>query len=564
MRVTRDRVRRSVVCLAAAALFGTAPLGAQSPGARPDSTPHPLSLVEALALAERESEAVGLARSDISRAEGQRRQARSGYFPQLTGTATYQRALRSQFSVFQRDTTDSATAPPTECAKFTARPGLTVEERLDSLESAVECASAANPFAALGDLPFGRANTYRFGLSASQVLFSGGRVSGQSQSASASVRSAELGLTAARAQVLLDVTQAYYDAALGDRLVGIAEATLQQTDTTLSQSRLAQQVGNQSEFELLRARVTRDNQRPVVIQRRADREIAYYRLKQLLNIPLGQPLALTTTLGDTSLVRAPELAAVVAAAGDTATAARVPVRQAAEAVTSQQGLLRAARSQHLPQLTVSSDFAELGYPGNGSPVGTDYLADWTLSVGLSLPLFTGGRIRGQVEAARADLESARLRLQQTRERADLDARSTAIQLQSALAAWGASEGTAEQATRAYQIAEIRFREGISTQTELNDQRIQLAVAESNRARAARDLQVAKIRLALLPALPLPAQATTTTPSPSSSTAASGTTAGGTAAPTGGTGTTGSSLTGTGLTGQPSGTGGTTQTGVMAQ
>jgi outer membrane protein len=551
---------RNVVCLAGAVLFAAGPVGAQSPRARPDSTPHPLSLVEALALAERESEAVGLARSDISRAEGQRRQARSGYFPQLSGTASYQRALRSQFSVFARDTTDTTTAAPTECPGFAPRPGLTVEERLDSLESAVECASAVDPFAAVGDLPFGRENTYRFGLSASQLLFSGGRVSGQSQSASASVRSAELGLTAARAQVLLDVTQAYYDAALGDRLVRIAEATLEQADTTLTQSRLAQQVGNQSEFELLRARVTRDNQRPVVIQRRADREIAYYRLKQLLNIPLAQPLALTTTLGDTSLVHAPELAAVVAASGDTSTAARVPVRQAAEAVTSQQGLLRAARSQHLPQLTLSSDFAELGYPGNGSPIGTDYLSDWTVSVGLSLPLFTGGRVRGQVEAARADLESARLRLQQTRERADLDARSAAIQLQSALAAWSASEGTAEQAARAYQIAGIRFGEGISTQTELNDQRIQLAVAESNRARAARDLQVAKIRLALLPALPLPGQGTTTTPSSSPTT--SGTTAGGTAAPTGGTSTGG--LTGTGPTGQPSGTGSTTQTGVTAQ
>lgn len=556
-----DRVRRSVVSCAAIALFAAGPLGAQSPAARPDSTAHPLSLLQALALAERESEAVGLARSDISRAEGQRRQARSGYFPQLTGTATYQRALRSQFSVFQRDTTDSAAAPPAECAKFTARPGLSVEQRLDSLETAVECASNTNPFAALGDLPFGRENTYRFGLSASQVLFSGGRVSGQAQSASATVRSAELGLTSARAQVLLDVTQAYYDAALGDQLVRIAEATLEQSDTTLSQSQLAQQVGNQSEFELLRARVTRDNQRPVVIQRRADRDIAYYRLKQLLNIPLEQPLALTTTLGDTSLVRAPELAAVVAAAGDTSPGARLPVRQAAEAVTSQQGLLRAARAQHLPQVTVSSDFAELGYPGNGSPIGTDYLSDWTVSVGLSLPIFTGGRIRGQVEAARADLESSRLRLQQTRERADLDARSVAIQVQSAVSAWAASEGTAEQATRAYQIAEVRFREGISTQTELNDQRIQLAVAESNRARAARDLQVAKIRLALLPALPLPGQTGAVTTS-TTSTAPSA--AGGTAAPTGGTSNTGSTLTGGSLTPQPSGAGGLTQTGAMSQ
>ncbi len=199
-------------------------------------------------------------------------------------------------------------------------PGLPVEQRLDSLEAAVECASNANPFAGLGDdLPFGRENTYRFGLSFSQTLFSGGRVSGQTQAANANVRSADIGLTAARAQLLLDVTKAYYDAALGDRLVAIAEATLRQADTTLSQSQLAREVGTQSEFDLLRARVTRDNQRPVVIQRQASRDLAHYALKNLLNLPLDEPIALTTELVDTTMVRTARLAELVQTAADTST-----------------------------------------------------------------------------------------------------------------------------------------------------------------------------------------------------------------------------------------------------
>jgi outer membrane protein TolC len=372
----------------------------------------------------------------------------------------------------------------------------------------VQCAGNEDPFAGLGsDLPFGRENTYRFGLSLSQTLFSGGRVAGQTQAAGAGLRSAEVGLTSARAQLLLDVTQAYYDAALGDRLVAIAAATLEQADTTLSQTQLARTVGNQSEFDLLRARVTRDNQRPVVIQRRASRDLAYDRLKQLLNLPLGQPLALTTELGDTGLVHPARLAELVETPADTSADGRAPVRQAAEAVTSQQGLLRVAQAQRWPQLTLSSDYAELGYPGDGSPFGVNYLSDWTVTLGLQLPLFTGGRIRGDRQVARANLEQARLRLQQTRELAQVDARSAQRQLEAAQAAWEASTGTEEQASRAYQIAEIRYREGISTQTELNDLRIQQAQAQANRAQAARDLQVARMRLALLPALPLAGQAT---------------------------------------------------------
>jgi len=95
-----------------------------------------------------------------------------------------------------------------------------------------------------------------------------------------------------------------------------------------------------------------------------------------------------------------------------------------------------------------------------------------------------------------------LRLQQTYELAEVDARNTATQLEAADAAWQASAGTVEQAARAYQIAELRYREGLSTQTELLDSRIQLQQAQASRARAARDLQVAQVRIVLLPALPL--------------------------------------------------------------
>jgi len=502
-------------------LTSAARLAAQAVPASLDTVARRLSLAQALELAEQRSEAVGLARSDVARTEGLRRQARSGYFPQLSGTASYQRTLRSQFSTFASDTTSTdTTSSSTRCAQFTPDPALPIEQRLDSLESAVSCASRFNPFATFGTLPFGRENTYRFGLSASQTLFSGGRVGGPVATAEAGVRSAEFGLTAARAQALLDVTQAYYDAALDDRLVRIAEATLKQADTTLSQTQLARQVGNQSEFDLLRAKVTRDNQRPIVIQRRADRDVAYDRLRQLLDLPAATPLALTTELGDTALVDADPLTTLIASIKDTSTDGRMPVRQAAEAVKAQEGALRAARAARLPQLVLSSDFADIGFPSNGSPFGTDYVADWSVSVGLSLPLFTGGRVKGQVESATADVEAARLRLQQTRERSDLEARTTVVQLASAVAAWEASAGTEEQARRAYEIAEVRYREGVSTQTELNDQRIQLAQAQVTRARAARDLQVARVRLALQPVLPLAGQSATaavitaaTTPSP---------------------------------------------------
>jgi outer membrane protein TolC len=178
------------------------------------------------------------------------------------------------------------------------------------------------------------------------------------------------------------------------------------------------------------------------------------------------------------------------------------VRQAAEAVKAQRGLLRAARGQRLPQASLTSQYAQLAYPGKVSPVGAEFLQDWVVSLGLQLPIYTGGRIGGEVQVARANLTEAELRLRQSRELAEVDARRVATQLEAANAGWNASAGTVEQAARAYSIAELRYREGLSTQTELLDSRIQLQQAQASRARAARDLQVARVRLVLLPALPL--------------------------------------------------------------
>jgi outer membrane protein TolC len=178
------------------------------------------------------------------------------------------------------------------------------------------------------------------------------------------------------------------------------------------------------------------------------------------------------------------------------------VRQADENVRAQRELVRVARAQRFPSLSLSSQYGAVAYPQSGLPTNSDFRANWTIGVSTQIPLFTGGRIHGDELVAQANLSEARARLQQVKEFAALDSRVALNALNQAQSAWEASRGTAEQATRAYQIAEVRYKEGISTQLELNDSRILLEQATANRALAARNLQMARIKLALLPNLPL--------------------------------------------------------------
>jgi outer membrane protein len=466
------------------------PAGAQSPVR--------LTLAEALLRADSASEVVGLARAGVLRARSDEMRARSGYLPQISGAATYTRTIKSQFSAFAADEGSDSIPAPTGCGRFLPNPNLPLPERIDSIERGLDCAANGSGFD-FSNLPFGRANTYNFMLSASQALFNP-RLGGQRRAAAAGRERAEIALDAARTNAIVAVTEAYFDAQLADRLTQIAESSFVQAERSFNDTRLAREVGNVAEFELLRAGVARDNLRPVVIQRRAQRTQAMLRLRQLLDLPTDDDIVLATPLSDTTAVPVPPFAAALAAAGDTAIANRAPVREAEAGLRASEALLASARGGRLPSLNLSGSYAKIAFPERVFGID-DFLTDASVSLRLDVPIFTGGRTRADVMAAEAGRDEAALRLRQAREQATREAVDARTVLEAAEAVWEASRGTVEQAQRAYAIAEVRYREGISTQTELSDARLLLQQAEANRAQAARDLQVARVRSALLRDLP---------------------------------------------------------------
>ena len=513
--MTPSSTRRSgAIALAVALAVCALANGAQAQAPTATRGGRPLSLDDALRLAVQQSEIVRIARAGVLRSSGQQYQARSQYLPQVNGSVGYIRTLQSQFQGLTTPTAPDTTGPQFSavCAPNIAS-NATQSERDAALAQASTCQSGgAFDFSKSG---FGAANQWAFGLSVSQNVFTGGRITGQIRAANAARNSAEIEVAAQHAQVALDVTNAYYTAALTDQLVRIQQSSLTQTDEILRQTRLARQVGNQSEFELLRAQVTRDNQVPVLIQRKSDREVAYLRLKQLLNIPLDDSLDLTTPIEEPNGPTMPAFNVngrmLSSAAADTNLSDRAPVRQIDLNVRALEGQLLAAKAERVPTISINTAYQRLFFPVTAFPSLNDYRQNWTIGVTASIPIFTGGRIRGDNMIAQANLDEARERAQQTRELAALDTRVALNTYTQAEAAWRASQGTAEQASRAYSIDQIRYSEGLSTQTDLTQSRILLEQAVVNRVSAARDFAIARMRLALLRDLPLQGAGAGTTP-----------------------------------------------------
>ena len=476
-----------------------------------------LSLDEALRLAGSQSEAVRIAQAGVLRADGQKMVARSQSMPQFGLSFAYTRTLASQFQALSDagapgPPPGTPPVPPADgtiyyqpCSRYLAPAGSPDAQRLAGVETAAKCSAGSGLGIDFSSVGFGSENQYNFGLQGTWDIYSGGRNRAAGRAADAVRTAAEIELASQQARLTLDITEAYFDAVLADRLVAIAESSLVLTQNVLGQTRLARQVGNQSEFDLLRAQVTHDNQMPAVLQRRTDRELAYARLKQMLNLPGNEQVVLSTGLGNEAALAELARSTVVAAptpSSDTSSIARAPVRQQAEALRAQQEQLRIAKSQWIPTFTLSTQYGRLSFPASGVPDFNNLLTNWTLNLTATLPLYTGGRIRGNAMAAEASVREAEARYEQVREAASLDGQQAAALLNQAQASLAASQGTTEQAAKAYTIAEVRYREGLSTQVELNDSRLLLQQAAANAALAVRNIQVARIRVALLRDLPL--------------------------------------------------------------
>ncbi len=463
--------------------------------------PRTLSLDDAFRLAEPASDDVRIAQNAVTRSKGQYYQTRATVLPQLTATANYQHQIQNQFAAISRRFAQpsAANAPP------------------DTTQAAF------NPISVL----FGAQNQIVFGLQASQPLYVDGRFALASRVAKANEDATRFGLRTARAKLRYDIASAYFDALIADKLVQIAESSMVQVSRTLRQTTLQRQVGTVAEYDLLRSRVAVDAQRPLLIQATQSRDVATLILKQLLNLPLTAPITLSTPIQDADMDRA--LAAsqldsdVRPSAGsgglpttdviamprlnprDTIPTARTAVQQAQAALEVQKGALRNAELSRVPVLNLSSNYSRTAFQPNTTPIPrtlADFYPAWTVSLGFSVPIITSGRIKGDQMVARANVADAEARVHQGERAAALDVQLALRSLEQAQANWLASIGTEEQADKALRIAEVRYTNGISTQLELSDIRNLLIQSQASRLTAARDLQLARLRLTLLRDLPL--------------------------------------------------------------
>lgn len=417
-----------------------------------------LSLREAVNRALATSEEVRTAQARRALAESQVVQARSGALPQVNANVSYNRTLASIFDDFSF-----------------SMPGDSLQPPPDEFED--------------GELflPFGQRNTWVASLSVSQPIYSGGRLSTGLDIARHVRRAAELELQEARADIALQVRNAYFQAVLASELVGISEEAFALADEQVQQVELFFSQGTASEFDVLNARVERDNLEPTIVEARNSRRVAELNLKRLINIPADEPLVLTTPLE-------PLVGEVDRARLEAAISRRPALEALDEVVASRAGAVRIARAGRLPTVGANANFSYQAFPLSIAPIDADWRRDWSLGFQVSIPIFNGFRTRGEIQQARAELATAELQRDQFAESLEMELEAALGELNAARSQIEARRATVEQARRALDLATLRFQTGLTTQLEISNARLLLEQARVNEVQALFNYLTALARL----------------------------------------------------------------------
>jgi outer membrane protein TolC len=231
---------------------------------------------------------------------------------------------------------------------------------------------------------------------------------------------------------------------------------------------------------VLRAEVNLENLRPQLIASRNSASLATLDLKRLIDVPLQAPVRLTTPL---TMPSERELAEQAVDA-QLVLAQRAAVRAAERQVAIREQQVRIARGGYLPSVDLRVNYGKQAFPGQIFGFGgVDWRTDWTATVGVRVPIFSGFRTRSEVQQARVTLEQEQLRLSQLRENVQLQYEQALGERARAAADLAARQRTVEQAQRVHDLTVLRYQQGLATQLEVTDARLALLQARTNLAQA---------------------------------------------------------------------------------
>lgn len=216
----------------------------------------------------------------------------------------------------------------------------------------------------------------------------------------------------------------------------------------------------------------------------ADLDTQKLRLARIIGLPTGQKFAMEQDYQYTAVTRTVD-DALTAAYRD-----RPDLRAATLGLRAAETAVKAARAEHLPSLVLNADWGVAGLRPTASAHSV-----YTVSGTLNIPIYEGGRIRGEVQQANAVVKQRAADLEDLRGQVDQDVRQAFINLSSAADQVDVAKSNVDLSHDTLNQARDRFTAGVADTVELTQAQQSVSQAENDYISAVFEHNLAKVSLA---------------------------------------------------------------------
>jgi outer membrane protein len=327
---------------------------------------------------------------------------------------------------------------------------------------------------------------YDFQVSASQPLYTGGRVAGSYRIAQRSRQMAETDLRRVRSDVALEVVEAFYGLLLAREAVGVAEEAVATAEEFLRVVKARYNTGEASSFEVMRAEVEVSNLEPGLIGAKNAVALGELALKKAMGVSQDSNVDFVGSFGHPNFSMTVEEAIQMGLKARPEIATADLQRKMAETSV---GLAKAGR---LPTLSVAMSYDVLT---NEITFDTDKIEDtYAGYLVLSLPLFDGFSTKARISKAMSELRRADITRRDLEQAIELEVRAAFLEIEAARQSLESQEKNVEMAEEGLAIANERYLQGYAANIEVLDSQLALNTARKNRLQAVHDLNLAVARM----------------------------------------------------------------------
>jgi len=297
-------------------------------------------------------------------------------------------------------------------------------------------------------------------------------------------KTARLSLQDARELVVLVVGNEYLLTLADAARLDTARAQLTTAQAVFEQAQDLKKAGVTAGIDVLRAQVQMQGQQQRVLAAQNRFEQQKMVLARTIGLPVSQEFQLTDRVP-----YAPpppmDLQQALAQAYQ-----RRPEYLAAESrVRSAELAVKAAHGEALPTVEVSGQFGYMGpTPGNSENT-------YSLAGGLRIPLFQGGKVKGDVGLAEAGLRQQKMQLEDLRSRVEFEIRSSLLDVKTSTDQVRVAQQSVDLASQQLQQSTDRYRAGVSGSLEVVQAQEAVAAANESYIQALYINNVAKLTLA---------------------------------------------------------------------